>query len=181
MLDEKKCIRWKNMKIFKNLINIKKRYFVKKSYCNRFYKRYINKFYIGETINIYYILIFNKKRRYFSFLGMIMAIRYNSVPSFLVINTRKKEIIKIRFFFDSPSLFFIDKCYKYSYRYIRKKFYFRKKVKLTNFIFYKPKIISKSSLVEFSIYQFLMFKHSSLYKKSRLRIKRLKRLRKKFK
>jgi hypothetical protein len=137
------------------------------------------KLYVGLAINIFYFIIFNKKRKYFLFLGLVINISKKK-HTFTLINSVKGESIKLKLLYRGPNILFLEKCYKYNFFFKKNIFISDKKIALTNFIIYRTKFVSSIKLMEINFYKLLMYSYVGRIGFNIINKKKLKKLRKKF-
>jgi hypothetical protein len=138
------------------------------------------KLYVGAAVNVFYFIIFNKKRKYFLFLGLILNINKKK-RSLTFINSLKGETIKLKLTYWGPNFLFVERCYKYNFFFKKNTFISEKKISLTNFITYRTKFVSSIKLMEINFYKLLMYNYTGRLGFNITKKKKLKKLRKKFK
>ena len=127
---------------------------------------------VGDVLTIYYFIIFGKKKKTFTFTGILLFKKKNS---FGLENCIDSEIIRLSFPYFSPSIIGIFKSDKYNFRSNRYKLRLKEKLSLTalnvNFIsdffnvnFDMPRLVLDNF--------FGFFKISSFYKKKFKKIKK---------
>lgn len=148
------------------------------NYINR--NIYLNKgVYAGLVANFFYFIIFNKKRKYFIFLGLVLNIK-RIKRSFTFTNSVHGEVFRIKLNYLSPNLIFIEKCYKYNFSSKKNNFILGRKVILTNYKHYRTRFISTSKLMEMNMYKLLMYIFTGKLNFNLIKKKKFKKLKKKF-
>lgn len=86
----------------------------------------------GLVIKVYYFLVIKqKKKRYFEFIGLCLSVS-KSKGNFILLNTWNNELIQITFSFYTPYILRLIKHYKYDFFFRISKIFFRKKIRLTD-------------------------------------------------
>lgn len=164
-----------NIKYLVKIYKIDSIYLYKKTSKYFFFNRnfnFIKSCLIGDVLTLYYFILFGRKKKTFTFTGILLSKKNNS---FEVENCINSEIINISFSYFSPNIINIFKSNKYNFKFRHYRLDLKEKLFLT-----VPDINFTSNFfnVSFDVPRLILnnffgfFKVSSYYKKKFKKIKK---------